>query len=86
MYKQFLKQFYLETGPTDTHTHTQIPQKEMDLEVFIAPSAREGRRAEGRERGWLPGRVRAAGRPHLPGAPGAKERTRAAEPRGGETR
>ena len=35
----------------------------MDLEVFIAPSAREGR-----ECGWLPGRVRAAGRPHLPGA------------------
>jgi len=27
MYKQFLKQFHLETGPTDTHTHTQIPIK-----------------------------------------------------------
>ena len=54
MYKQFLKQFYLETGPRDTHTHTQISQKEMDLEVFIAPSALEGRRAEGRERaGYL---------------------------------
>ena len=72
IYKQFLKQFYLETGPTDTHTHTQIPQKEMDLEVFIAPSAR--REDELREENvLLPGRVHAAGRPHLPGAPVAKE-------------
>ena len=38
--KKALAQFYLKTGPTDTHTHTQIPQDEMDLEVFIAPSAR----------------------------------------------
>ena len=30
MYKQFLKQFYLETGPTDTHTHAHTNTPERD--------------------------------------------------------
>ena len=47
-------------GPTDTHTHTQIPQKEMDLEVFIALLDRREDELRGenvlatwpRSRGW----------------------------------
>ena len=84
MYKQFLKQFYLETGPTDTHMHTQIPQKEMDLEVFIAPSARreDELREENvlatwpRSRGWTTAPSRSTSPKNGPGQPNPEEARR----------
>ena len=73
MYKQFLKQYYLETGPTDTYTNTQIPQKEMDLEVFIAPSAR--REDELREQNVLATWPRSRGSTSAPSRSTSRQRT-----------
>ena len=67
---------YLKTGPqTDAHP------KETDPNGLYYPFGSEGSRAEGRERGRLPGRERAAGRPPPPGAPVARRLTRAARRR-----
>ena len=89
--KKHLTILLIDGAQGHTHAHTDT-QKEMDPEVFIAPSARK--EDELKEENVLAtwpmsssARMSYAARcPHLPRAPVTKGRTRAAESRGGETR
>ena len=66
MYKQ-KHLILLRDGPTLRHT-----PKEMDPVGSLFGSPAEEDSSAGSKDGWLPGRERATGRPHLLGAPVAK--------------
>ena len=58
MYKQFLKQFYLETGPTDTHTHKYPRKRWTSRSLLPLQLGREDELREENVAGYLAAFVR----------------------------